>query len=700
MSSRKQKRRSDNNFSEALWQAAVSKDTEKVHKLIAKHANMSVTAENGYDQCTPLHWAASQGDLSIVKLLLESGADINAQTTEHGLMPVHEAAINGHSDVVEYLLLHGASLEGRDTKYFFTPLLWSAQYGHHKTVRTLLKHGASVTACDSKQGQTSLHLAAARGHCKVIELLIDKGANVIARDSEVRATPLHAAASSGDVDAAELLLQYGADINAKNKSGNTALHVAAWFGHPDIVHLLISEQADLTVTNKYARTPQDTARESNQYKSKSTRAQVIKMLDSANKVMKLHEATSSGDVHQVKQFSSGLKDGVNVMLEVDYENTNDSDKQTPLHKAAERGDGDVINVLIDNGADVDVKTPQWGYTALHRASHFGHTKAVKTLLKNNADTEVRDYVHGATPLHIAANSNHDETTDVLLKYDAYIDAQDKYGYTPLHRAALHGHIQTCKVLINCGANVEVRNDMHDQTPLHLAVVHGHEHVAELLVKHHARIDSENKDGNTMLHLAAAHNCYNFAEQLVLDIFPLLISYADVQNKDGDTPLHLAAMFGNVAIIRILVLYGCQLNIVNCDGITARELIKLSPQYKTDKDRQRALKIFHVAKEAQGELLTAVFLVIAKKYHMKWPALAKKLNILNYEIKCIAENHADDSEKQCYEMLVLWSLKNFYDTNLFQKLLKILRKWKNRKLIEQVIVKHHERMGIVFKKHKI
>ncbi|XP_077997154.1 uncharacterized protein LOC144450428 [Glandiceps talaboti] len=127
---------------------------------------------------------------------------------------------------------------------------------------------------------------------------------------------------------------------------------------------------------------------------------------------------------------------------------------------------------------------------------------------------------------------------------------------------------------------------------------------------------------------------------------------------------------------------------------------MSPQYESKADRKTALKILDTAAAAQAELLTAAFLVIAQKYHKKWIELAKKLDILNFQIKTISEKNPGDSTKQCYEMLVLWSLKNFYDTDLFQKLLAMLRSWRSYKLVNQVIVKYHERMQEIFKNKKV
>jgi len=138
-------------FSQELWQAAVSKNAELVYKLIQRHANMKVMSENGYDKCTPLHWAAGEGNNDIVKLLLKSGANINAKTSEHGLTPLHQASIAGHCDTIEFLLLNGAEIERKDIKYYYSPLLWSAFNGHHRAIRTLLKHGANIDNCDNRR---------------------------------------------------------------------------------------------------------------------------------------------------------------------------------------------------------------------------------------------------------------------------------------------------------------------------------------------------------------------------------------------------------------------------------------------------------------------------------------------------------------------------------------------------------------------
>ena len=124
-----------------LHAAACSGNFEVVRILIEYDpANVNVRDEFGW---TPLHWA-SEGrnfkDGSVVRLLLEHGADINAQSL-HGLTPLHSASMEGELEVVRLLLEHGAdvAVEKNNGK---TALQFADEEGHDEVVELLLEHGA------------------------------------------------------------------------------------------------------------------------------------------------------------------------------------------------------------------------------------------------------------------------------------------------------------------------------------------------------------------------------------------------------------------------------------------------------------------------------------------------------------------------------------------------------------------------------
>ena len=194
------------------------------------------------DGDTPLHSAASNGEVSEVKALLAKGAEVDAKT-KYGSTPLHLAAWKGHLDVVKELLAKGAEVNAKN-KYGETPLYKAAENGHLDVVKELLAKGAEVNA-KNKYGETPLDLAIDNGHWDVVKELLAKGAEVNAKN-KYGETPLYKAAENGHLDVVKELLAKGAEVNAKNKYGETPLYKAAENGHLDVVKVLLSNGAEVT----------------------------------------------------------------------------------------------------------------------------------------------------------------------------------------------------------------------------------------------------------------------------------------------------------------------------------------------------------------------------------------------------------------------------------------------------------------------
>jgi hypothetical protein len=129
-----------------LHGAAYSGNFEVVRKLIEYCGNpayINAREQNGGE--TPLYWASGgpsrnfQGG-SVIRLLLEHGADINVQT-DAGLTPLYRASSYGLLEVVRLLLEHGAEVEVKN-KYGKTALQEAAERGHDEVVELLREHGA------------------------------------------------------------------------------------------------------------------------------------------------------------------------------------------------------------------------------------------------------------------------------------------------------------------------------------------------------------------------------------------------------------------------------------------------------------------------------------------------------------------------------------------------------------------------------
>jgi hypothetical protein len=170
---------------------------------------------------TALHLAAWKKDMAIVRLLLDKGADIEAENINGTAL--HIAASIGDTAVVRLLLDRGADVKAKELLKK-TALHSAAEQGNEATVQLLLDRGADIKAREYF-GNTPLHLAAMTGRKALVQLLLDRGANIEAENMFKR-TALHLSAEKEEEDVVHLLVDRGADVNAKDYHGNTALHRA------------------------------------------------------------------------------------------------------------------------------------------------------------------------------------------------------------------------------------------------------------------------------------------------------------------------------------------------------------------------------------------------------------------------------------------------------------------------------------------
>ena len=99
-------------------------------------------------------------------------------------------------------------------------------------------------------------------------------------------------------------------------------------------------------------------------------------------------------------------------------------------EASRRGDLETVEAIMKLGADYKNARGEGDWAPLHMAAIEGHDQVVELLLANGADANVRD-LENSTPLHYAANKSHLNTTEILLRYGADVNAKDDEGETPL-----------------------------------------------------------------------------------------------------------------------------------------------------------------------------------------------------------------------------------------------------------------------------
>ncbi|QBB84304.1 hypothetical protein DEJ70_06355 [Wolbachia pipientis wAlbB] len=210
-----------------------------------------------------------------------------------------------------------------------------------------------------------------------------------------------------------------------------------------------------------------------------------------------------------------------------------TDGWSPLHMAAGNGHYNVVKLILDNEADIDVAMTN-GRSPLHMAAQNGHYNVVKLLLEHGAIVG-NDDKKGCTPLHLAAESDHIDVVKLLLEHEADVNVATIEGYSPLHIAAQNGHYNVVKLLLDNKADVNVAI-IDGCSPLHLAAEHGHYSVVKLLLNHGADVNAKDKAGSTSLLFALKFRHFKVADLLFADpninIGCIKAASINKENKEG------------------------------------------------------------------------------------------------------------------------------------------------------------------------
>jgi ankyrin repeat protein len=397
------------------------------------------------DGSTPLQWAVYNGDLAEAKRLLRLGADVSI-ANNYGATPMGLAAEVGNADMIALLLEAGASADSPDPDGM-TALQMVARTGNVKAAQLLLAAGAAVDAKEKWGGQTALMWASARRHPAMMQLLISQGADVNARSTvrdyqrHVQAegrpksldsgglTPLLYAARENCLACVEVLLTARADINLPDPDGVSPLLVAIMNANWDLAERLIAAGADVNQWDIFGETPLFTA------------VNLRSRLDGGRaSIDPLNKTTGLAIVKTL------LERGADPNIQLFFQPANLSGNtntrgSTPLVRAVNNGDVEVVKLLLEKGADATIMMAD-RQTPIHaaisgRAAEKQVLELIGLLQKAGADVNVvalvnhREEIRGGTALHYAVRKRYKEVIRQLASFGIDMNAVDQDGLTAL-----------------------------------------------------------------------------------------------------------------------------------------------------------------------------------------------------------------------------------------------------------------------------
>ena len=567
---------------------------------------------------TPLHSAARNGRLDVVKFLLAHGADVNS-VRDDSESSLHEAAFQGQLDAARFLIDSAARLNGKGT-HGYTPLHWSIEQGHADVVRLLLARGADPEVIDDT-GNTPLQQAFRLGKAEIAKLLLDYGADIQAGVSDTAPVAMLMRAvrrlyGTWDVkynNNAASVLTFSADgrIDDSPYWGSGALHPAPGGIACDWSHGQ-KEIYRLTSDNKLAV----------EHWFQGVRYTGVGVLRSGTDANA--DVLGDGTPMTCMQYAalSGSEDAVKLALAYGGDPAaKDGGKQSAYEIA--RGMHKTIAEQVLRSAMAQAAQ---GWTAAHFAASYGITDAFTYLHRRgkSLDDKTSD---GQTPLMLACVNDKVEAATKLLSLHCKINAVDSKHETALHKAVRRNDDLLARILVSAECDTTLRNNdgetagdialktgnpalekaleaasisgasptllrkflnnrdpisvrdllkkdkslvthryAKDWTALHFAAFQGDRPSAAVLLDAGAEIDAANSSGTSPLMIAV--------QEGHADVVKLLLDRkASVAARDhqGWTPLHIAAQEDRLDIAQALLRAGARKTTKDSKGRTPADV---------------------------------------------------------------------------------------------------------------------------------
>jgi ankyrin repeat protein/CHAT domain-containing protein len=546
--------RSETRQTAPLIQAIESGNYARVNALLSKRANPNQRDSWGE---TALILAIRKGYEEIATLLIQRGADANAPNS-WSVTPLQEAIKQNLPSLPARLLAAGARVNQVGVPPNFP--YWG---GTRLRLDDFINTGVAPP----------LVLAAYRSRRALIPILLEKGANpnpppLLPGHSFT--PPLYYLAEQGDTANLKLLLRKGANPNARSQSGSTPLMAAALHGHTEIVRLLLDANADPNA--KEERDSEPSAEETTEPEAPQPSDDLEEEFDpffGINRGVAERKAAPAPQktVLLVALFAPKPQIAViRLLLERQADpNAADTSGVTPLFLATQKGRADLIQLLLDKGAQMPVLSSDDGRSrriALLRAAIDANSPPCAALLLNGMTSEAFAN-KGQVLLLDAVRKSNAEIVKMLLKYQ--IDPNPV-----LNTAVTEGSVPVVEALLQAGANpathtstkVEYDTDEGKKIFVEGSILWDIKDLSETALVKMLAVEGINLNepskkfgALTLLHCAAQKGALDTVEYLLSKG-----AAVDAKTTWGDTPLMFAAENGHLDTVLALLKANADVNV--------------------------------------------------------------------------------------------------------------------------------------------
>jgi CubicO group peptidase (beta-lactamase class C family)/ankyrin repeat protein len=242
----------------------------------------------------------------------------------------------------------------------------------------------------------------------------------------------------------------------------------------------------------------------------NTHAQEVlkKLLPSAAMTLaqEIFDAVKKGYLAKVKEF---------VEKDANQVHAKNHQGDSLLNYACNLGHLEIINFLVDKGADIDLLSGRLDLTPLMVCARTGNLEVAKLLVERGADVQIINHM-GISAMHWALGNGQNQAEEIallLIEVGSKVKTKAFNGETPVMTAVRKGYAKAVKALLEKGADPLAVDQGSQQTLLHKASILGYGGIAGLLVDYGVDVNAKDAHGNTALFYAYRYGNKSVAEVL-------------------------------------------------------------------------------------------------------------------------------------------------------------------------------------------